>query len=241
MIVPRRFALALSFALAALCAAPAALHAQDGGPTSPSNVPELWTRIASTDSPEIRDAALGETMQMLESDDFAVRERGMEALAETTAIPFDRAPFLPMVRKAMDDPHPGVRALALRTIAPFGGTVDEDMAAVVARAKDEERHVRGWVAFAMYKLDPKGAHPDVEPTVLALLADPEPVVLSSTLQWPGAFGNPPGVPRHGAGRDAVVDRDGHRPRSAPQRRVGPGRHWRREGGGGAEEARSGRP
>lgn len=169
----------------------APIHAQEPTPAvapAEERFPELRRRISQEDDLAVREAALADAMRLLTEGDSKQREHAMEALAETTSVPFDRAPFLPLVRKALTDENAGVRAFALRVVKRFGATIEEDMDDVVARKDDEERYVRGWVAFAMYQLDPTGAHPSFEPTLLELLGDPEPVTLSETCRW--LWGNP---------------------------------------------------
>ncbi len=172
-----------TFALTILVAA-AAAQPGDGipaGPTpsSPQEYPVLWKNIAQRDDMALREASVLKVYGMLASDDASERREALQALAETTAVPFDREPFEPLVRGALRDEEPACRAFALRILKRFGGT-QEDLARVAKLADDENYYVRAGVTHTLYQLDPTGSLEVTETTLLKLLADENLHVLRET-------------------------------------------------------------
>ncbi len=148
-------------------------------PLSPHEYPELWKKIAQRDDPELRERTLDEVYEMLTSKNALQRRDAMVALAETTATPFDRSRFEPLVLKALDDQEPTSRLLALQILRRFGGTI-HNLPKVASLADDDNYFVRAGVAHALYQLDPKGESSVTEETLLKLLSDESSEVVRET-------------------------------------------------------------
>lgn len=139
-----------------------------------------YEAIAQRDDAELRSQTLEKLGEMIAGGGPPAAE-ALKTLARVADVPFDRTPFLPLVRQSLESPNAQARARALGVIGMMGGDAS-DIPAVVALAFDEEPAVRSAVARALFALDPKGEHQAITPTLDLLLHDPKADVIKSTLQ-----------------------------------------------------------
>jgi HEAT repeat protein len=108
----------------------------------------------------------------LTDEQLADDGQAMRTLQRVKDVPFDRAPFLPLVRRLITDQRQTAfaRAIAAVQLANLGGG-KEDIPAIAALAGERDPFIRKGVAAALYGLDPQGEHPLIAPAVEKLLSD----------------------------------------------------------------------
>ena len=143
---------------------------------------EIQNDILQRKDKDLRQRRLDEVRGALQNPDADTATKGemLQVLRGVANVPFDRAPFLPLVKGMLNDPIPAVRAAALG-VMPIVDAGEADLAVMARLADDPASEVRQKVALALEFT--KAPHKDVTifPVVDKLLDDPDPEVKLATL------------------------------------------------------------
>lgn len=139
------------------------------------------TRQLESPGRETRLAAIDKLLQLLRSDKPSDRVNALSVIHAAAQVRYDRARFLPLVRKSLNSPDQSEYGAALKVIALVGGDAS-DIPAVTAHVNHEKPHIRANLCSTLYSLDPRGQHRDIGPVVVKLLNDPEQFVRTATFK-----------------------------------------------------------
>jgi hypothetical protein len=137
--------------------------------------------IQRKDKP-LRRQRLEEILAIL-SDTKADPARHLNALvvlARVGDVPFDRAPFLPVVKALLKSPHEDIRRAALKAM-PSVGAGEADLPELAKLADDPSERVREYVTSSLYFSAHGKGEAVASPVVEKLLADPSEKVKLATL------------------------------------------------------------
>jgi HEAT repeat protein len=130
---------------------------------------------------QARAVALDKLKVMMHSADSNQRVAALDALIESQRARFDRAQFLPLVRKSVEAGSATEIGRAL-TALPLVGGGETDVARVLAHASHADPSIRARICTALYGLDPAGMHAGIGPALEKLLNDKVDMVRVSTFQ-----------------------------------------------------------
>lgn len=154
----------------------------------PPDAERLFVEIAQRKDKARRQRGLDELLGRLKAPQATpdAQVGNLRLLQRVSEIPFDRAPFLPIVQAALGSPAPEVRIAAL-DVMPVAGASEADLPAIAQLADDPDPLVRAEVVAALlfsagdrYKAVTRGEGV-IFPIVEKLLADPDAKVKAETL------------------------------------------------------------
>ena len=147
----------------------------------PPGVP-IQNDILQRKDKDLRQRRLDEVLAALRKPDADAATRGemLQVLRAVANVPFDRAPYLPLVKGILNDPVPAVRAAALG-VMPLVGAGEADLAEMARLADDPAPEVRRQVAMALEFTKAENKDVIIFPVVGKLLDDPDPEVKLATL------------------------------------------------------------
>jgi hypothetical protein len=139
---------------------------------------------------ETRRKALAELEAQLQSDGRGDRVNALYALQRAAQVRFDRARYLPLVRRSLDAGDVSELGAAIGAIVIVGGDA-ADIPKVVAHVDHESPRIRAALCSTLVRLDPQGKHSEVGAAIVKLLNDSESFVRTATFKslW-GAASTP---------------------------------------------------
>ena len=143
---------------------------------SPPGV-EISNEILQRKDKDLRQRRINEVLAALQNPDadLATKQRMLLVLNAVANVPFDRAPFLPVVKGLLNDSVPAVRAAALG-VMPTVGAGEGDLAAMARLAVDPAPEVRQVVVSALEFTKSETKDATLLPVVDKLLDDLDPEV-----------------------------------------------------------------
>ena len=143
---------------------------------------EIQNDILQRKDKDLRQRRIDEVLAALKNPDAsAATRRGMlQVLRAVANVPFDRAPFLPLIKGMLNDSDPSVRAASLG-LMPTVGAGEADLAEMARLADDPAPEVRAEVVSALGFTKAENKDATVFPVVDKLLDDPDPKVKLATI------------------------------------------------------------